>query len=371
MKFECSGQELYAGLTTVTRALAAKPVNTVLEGVSLTVNEDGIDLACSDGSMTINTHVNASVAEGGTIVLPGKLFTEIMRKMPGGNTVFTVNDRLVMTIKTAGSRASITGTDAEFPDPENLDNVSPIHLSREHFSAMIAGVSFAMAPTESRAQLTGTFMELTRDELRLVALDGFRLALRSRKDNYILPDGTEKLSAIIPGRVINEIQHLLETGEEEMATFRFTKSHIRLNIGETCLVSSLLAGEYINYRQILPTAWLSRVTVDRRELQDAVDRASLIAREGKNNLIRLEAKTGTITVTANSELGDSLEELQGSTDGEDILIAFNSRYITDVLRNLNEETVTLCMNTNVSPCVVRPLDGDEYLYLILPVRVYN
>lgn len=371
MKFECSGQELYAGLTIVTRALAAKPVNSILEGVSLTVNPDGIDLVCSDGSMTITSHVNATVAEGGTIVLPGRLFTEIMRKMPGGNTVFTVNDRLVMTIKAGGSRASITGTDAEFPEAEDISTIAPIHLNREVFGQLVAGVSFAMAPTESRAQLTGCYMELTKDELRLVALDGFRLALRSHKDAYILPEGTDKVSAIIPGRVINEIEHLLSGGEEDMATFRFTKSHIMLNIGENCLVSSLLAGEYINYRQILPSSWLTRVTVGRRDLQDAVDRASLIAREGKNNLIKLEAKKGTITITANSEMGDSLEELEGTIEGEDILIAFNSRYVTDVLKNLEEENVTLCMNTNVSPCVIRPFDGDDYLYLILPVRVYG
>ena len=142
-------------------------------------------------------------------------------------------------------------------------------------------------------------------------------------------------------------------------------------IGNTTVVTSLLAGEYINYKQILPTSWQTRVTVKRKELQDAIERASLMAKEGKNNLIRMKASQGSLTITSNSEMGDVREEMEAHLEGVDIEIAFNSRYISDVIRNVDEECCTLSMNTPVSPCVISPMDGDGYLYLVLPVRVYN
>ena len=163
----------------------------------------------------------------------------------------------------------------------------------------------------------------------------------------------------------------MQTDDDSMATFHFDKTHMMVIMGSTTLVTSLLAGEYINYRQILPTAWLSRITVKRRELQDAIERASLMAKEGKNNLIRMKANQEGLPITSMSEVGDVLEKLDAHLEGENIEIAFNARYISDVIRNVDEECCTLCMNTNVSPCVIAPLDGDSYLYLVLPVRVYN
>lgn len=150
----------------------------------------------------------------------------------------------------------------------------------------------------------------------------------------------------------------------------WTAAHLMAVMGDTTLVQSA-GGEYINYRQILPTSWLTRVTVKRRELQDAIERASLMAKEGKNNLIRMKATQDNLKITSMSELGDVLEDLDAHLEGEDIEIAFNARYISDVIKNVDEECCTLCMNTNVSPCVISPLEGDSYLYLVLPVRVYN
>ena len=235
---------------------------------------------------------------------------------------------------------------------------------------MISKVTFAIALQESRQALTGCLMEVTSDELRLVGLDGFRLALQRMHDQFVLPDGVDKVTAIIPGRVMNEIAHIMED-DDGMATFHLDSTHLMAVMGDTTLVTSLLAGEYINYRQILPTSWLTRVTVKRRELQDAIERASLMAKEGKNNLIRMKATQDNLKITSMSELGDVLEDLDAHLEGEDIEIAFNARYISDVIKNVDEECCTLCMNTNVSPCVISPLEGDNYLYLVLPVRVYN
>ena len=158
---------------------------------------------------------------------------------------------------------------------------------------------------------------------------------------------------------------------EENVSLCFTRSHVRMNIGQTRVVARLLEGEFIRYRQILPEEWQTRVTVDRAELGSAIDRASLIAREGKTNLVCFKIDGETLEVTSNSETGDMEEKMQVSTEGKDLTIAFNVRYITDVLKALSDEQIVMRFNSNVSPCVICPVEGESYLYLVLPVRVFN
>ena len=371
MKFECSAQELLGGLINATRALSSRPAMQILEGVLLHAEDNEVELLCSDGSLTIKSTVSAQVSQMGDVVLPGRLLTDIVRKLPEGNVTFSMNEKMAVTIRCAQSRSTITGTSPdEFPMMKDLFGTPGLHFPQKKLRDMIGKVTFAIALQESRQALTGCLMEISRDELRLVGLDGFRLAMQRYHDDFVLPDGVDKIKAIVPGRVMNEIAHIM-TDDDSMATFHMDHTHMMVVMGSTTLVTSLLAGEYINYRQILPSAWLSRVTVKRRELQDAIERASLMAKEGKNNLIRMKASQNNLRITSTSDLGDVLEELDANLEGEDIEIAFNSRYIADVIRNVDEECCTLCMNTNVSPCVIAPMEGDSYLYLVLPVRVFN
>lgn len=372
MKFECSVTELQHGLINATRALSPRPAMQILEGVFLHAEDDELDVLCSDGSLSIKCTVPARVEQMGDVVLPGRLLTDIARKLPEGTVSFSMNEKLVVTIRGGQSRSTITGVSPdEFPQMKNLYNMPAMHFPQKKLKDMIGKVTFAIALQESRQALTGCLMEITPDELRLVGLDGFRLAMQRYHDDFVLPDGIDKINAIVPGRVMGEIAHIMEDDEEAMATFHIDRTHMMVVMGSTTLVTTLLAGEYINYRQILPTAWMTRVTVKRRELQDAVERASLMAKEGKNNLIRMKATQNNLRITSMSELGDVLEELDAHLEGEPIEIAFNARYISDVVKNVDEECCTLCMNTNVSPCVIAPMQGDAYLYLVLPVRVYN
>ena len=371
MKFECSAQELVSGLVNATRALSSRPAMPILEGVFLHAEDDEVELLCSDGSLSIKSRVKAQVSQMGDVVLPGKLLTEIVRKLPEGTVSFSMNDKMVVTIRCQQSRSTITGTSPdEFPQMKDLIHTHALHFPQKRMKDMIGKVTFAIALQESRQALTGCLMEITKDELRLVGLDGFRLAMQRYHDDFVMPEGTEKIKAIVPGRVMNEISHIM-ADDDSMATFHIDRTHMMVVMGDTTLVTSLLAGEYINYAQILPTAWMTRITVKRRELQDAIERASLMAKEGKNNLIRMKGANEMLRITSMSELGDVLEELDAHIEGEDIEIAFNARYISDVIKNVDEDCCTLCMNTNVSPCVIAPMDGDSYLYLVLPVRVYN
>lgn len=371
MRFECSSGELLQGLINATRALSVRPSMQIMEGVMVVANENEITLSCTDGALSIRTVVKASVQEEGEVVLPGKLLTDIARKLPEGTASFTMNEKMAVTVKCCQSRSTISGmSTAEFPQMKDLMSTHALHLPQKRLREMIMRTTFAAATDNSRPALTGCLIEVTREEMRMVGLDGFRLALQRVHDTFVLPDGKDQISAIIPVHVLNEMARIM-TDEDEMVTFHLDSTHLMAIMGTTTLVTTLLNCEYIDYKQILPNAWLSRVTVKRSELQDAIDRASLMAREGKNNLIRMHAVNGLLQITSVSEMGDVLEELSIHLEGEEIEIAFNAKYISDIIRNIDDECLLMSMNTNVSPCVIGPVDGDTFLYLVLPMRVYN
>lgn len=372
MKLQCSAQELIAGLINATRALSARPATQILECVKLKTGQGEIALTCTDGSLTVCALVRAQIEEPGEVLLPGKLLAEIARKLPEGTVSLSMNEKFITTVRCGTSRSTLTGfATKDFPQTLDLINTHALHVPQKRLREMIGRVTFAIAVTESRQTLTGCLMEVTRTELRLVGLDGFRLALQKMHGDFVLPDGVSLVKAIIPGHVVGEMSRIMVDDPEAMLTFHMDGAHLMAIVGDTTLITSLLAGEYINYRQILPEKWLTRVTVNRAELSDAIERASLMAREGKNNLVRMNVSGDVMRITSVSELGDVLEELSVHLEGEEIEIAFNARYISDVIKNIDNECCMLSMNTNVSPCVVSPVEGDDYLYLVLPVRVAN
>lgn len=366
MRFSCDTNELNASLSIVSRALAARTPKPILEGILLESCEEGLRLICTDLALGIETTIPATFIEEGRVVLPGKLLCEIVRKLPGGQAEFTVGARLQTTIRCATFRTTITGFDpVEYPELPQVSG-SEFSMAQGVLRDMISRTLFAIALDESRPILTGCLMEIGAKEMRVVALDGFRLALRREDIN-----GPEKdVSAVVGGKILGDIVKILSDTEEETALC-FSRSHMQMQIGQTHIVARLLEGEFIRYRQILPDEWQTRITVGRGELGSAIDRASLIAREGKNNLVCFKIDGEVLEVSSNSESGDMQEQISIATEGKDLSIAFNVRYITDVLKALSDESVCMRFNSNVSPCVICPTQGEDFLYLVLPVRVFN
>lgn len=366
MRFICDTNELNTALSIVSRALAVRSTKPILEGILFESCDEGLRLTCTDLALGIETLLPATFSEEGRAVLPGKLLCEIIRKLPGGPCDIAIGERMQATIRCASVRTTINGFDpVEYPELPQVEGEC-FELPQNTLKDMIGRTLFAIAQDESRPILTGCLMEINASEMRVVALDGFRLALR--KENVSGPSAP--VSAVVGGRVLGDIAKIL-ADTEEAVSLCFTKSHVRMNIGQTRVVARLLEGEFIRYRQILPEEWQTRVTVERAELGSAIDRASLIAREGKSNLVCFKLDGETLEVSSNSETGDMEEKMQVITEGKDLTIAFNVRYITDVLKALSDDQIVMRFNSNVSPCVVCPVEGDSYLYLVLPVRVFN
>ena len=240
------------------------------------------------------------------------------------------------------------------------------------FRDAIGKVLFAVSTDESRKILTGILMEVYPDETLLVGLDGFRLALQKiTAENAVSVPGRQSLNAVAPGRILGEVGKMLPDTDDD-AQIIFNSSHIMYSFGAVRVYATLLTGEFIDYQKILPAAWSTEVKVVRSLFSDAIERCSLMAREGKNNLIYLQLRAdGRMEMTANAERGDVHEELDIGITGNELQIAFNSRYMTDIIHNISDEEIRMCFNSNVSPCMIKPVTGDNYTFLVLPVRVFN
>ena len=222
----------------------------------------------------------------------------------------------------------------------------------------------------SKLNLDQRKVDRARAAARRVALDGFRLAIQKTFQPFDLPANQDVLKAVIPGRVLNELSKIL-VEDESFCTLLFDKTRMQATFGNTRLSTVLLAGEYIDYKKILPPSFRTTARANRSDVQNAIDRASLMAREGKNNLIRMSLNEERLAITSNAEMGDVHEEMDVKLQGDPLEIAFNAKYITDVIRNVTDSELCMKFNSNVSPCIFCPADGDQYLYLILPVRVFQ
>ena len=365
MRFSCSANKLIEGLQIATKALAQRTTNPILEGVLIETDADQVILTCSDERITIVTRIEATIEEPGRGVAPGKLFNEIIRRLPEDTVSISMNEKYVFNIRSSASKMNISGQDADlFPPLPKLEDVREVSLPQDMLRDMIQKTEFAIAQDDMREVLTGCLLEIGGGDVTMVALDGYRLALRRAKCSDVL----ERFSAIIPGRAVGDIGKLLSDDEEAFAQLSFGGNKLHIKLENTEIYVILIEGEYVQYRQILPKSFATRVEVELDPFRRCIDRAALIAREGSNNLIMLRIEGGSMVIEAHSQIGDVREELPTRQEGADLSIAFNVKYLTDVVRFIDGDSIELNLNNAVSPCIVTPVGDSDYVHLILPVR---
>lgn len=381
MKFSVLSDEMNFGMGMVTRAVPAKAIYPSMEGVLIESDENMLTLTCTNGEMTVRSRVQARVAEEGVALLPAKLFAEVMRKQNAGDVNIEINHDRQATIRSGKSKMKMLSLEADdFPEISDVETENRIVLPCSVARQAISRVMFAVSTDESRKILTGVLMEATDENIVFLGLDGFRLALQRVENKNGLPESKKggHLSCVIPGTVMNEVSRMLPDADDKELEIIFSSSHVMFRFDDVSVNATLLAGEFIDYKKILPASSTTQITIGRSQLSDAIDRCSLMAREGKNNLIHLSLtksdesnNDGTLTMTSNAERGDAHEEISIGIEGKPLDIAFNAKYLTEVVHNVDDDLLVMCFNSNVSPCMVRPVEGDKYRFLVLPVRVFN
>lgn len=363
MEFTCLTAELSSAIDVVSRAISARPIMQSYENILLDADGDTLRLYATDGSMYIAASVPAKIELDGTIALDGKLFSEFIRKQSGTEITLTA-DAKGATIKSGRSKTQIALKDAEsFPDmpkikPEAVTVTIPANALRE----CIDYVQFAVSNDQTRKVLTGILLEITPGSIRAVGLDGFRMAMMNVPCSY----AGDPVKAILPRAAAMEMAKLLK--EDGDVALTLDGSYMTVTVGAYEIRFLLIAGEYINYTQIIPQDGTTRAKVSGRELRACVERAQIMAREGKNNTIQLDFCSDKLVVTSRADTGNVYEEMDCDLQGDPLTIAFNCAYLLDAMKSESGNSIEFSMTNAVRPALIRNLAGKDILQLILPVR---
>lgn len=366
MYFKCDKTILQDAISTVQKAITGKTTMPILGGILINAFNNEILLTGSDLDLSIEKRINSDTIENGTVVIDSKLFGEIIRKLPNDVVEIKTQDNNTVVISCQKSRFTLVHMNAdEFPELPKINENMIFSIPQKSLKSMIKGTIFAAAADDSRPILTGVLFEIKDKNLNLVALDGYRLALKTECLN------TENvISAVIPGKTLSEVSKILDDSEQDV-NITFTPNNILFTLDGTKIISRLLDGEFIKYSSIIPEEYSLKVTAKRIELLDCIERASLMGKEGNTNLVKLEIEEDNLVVTSNSQLGMVREEVGIILQGQPLQIAFNSKYLIDVLKIMDEEEIVMELSSSVSPCLIKNKNLDNCIYLVLPVRLTN
>ena len=366
MIVSCEGLDLSDALLKVSKAISSKITNPILEGIKLVAEDDTLTLSATDTELSIEKKIKANVKSEGETVVPGRFITEFVKKLTNSTIELDVNEKNQLAIRYDDSESVIQCYNpVEYPGFKKINTAEYFGISKKNFKACVLKTIFAIATDDSRPILKGILFDISKNEVNVVALDGYRLARvkKSVKSNV-------SKSIVIPARSLSELSKLIDDSDDIMNIY-IDKYAIMADLGDTKVTSRLLEGDYINYKQIIPVNFESFITVNKATFEEALERATLLSKTNGNNYVKFDIKENNILLTSNSEIGNLKENIPVSLSGKDILISFNPRYFLESLRAVTNDFVKMCFINPSTPCVVVPTEDDEFLYLILPVRVIS
>ena len=375
MKLSCLQENLNRGLGIVGRAVATRTTLPITNNVLLAAEEGRLKLVATNLEMAISCWIGAKIEEEGAITVPARLLTEFVSSLPSDTIAINLSPQTkTLGLKCARFEARISGVDAkDFPPIPSVDEGITTSVEVEALRQGINQVVFAAATEESRPVLTGVCTQFEGSTLTLAAADGFRLAVFKLP---IAKSVSQKTEVIIPARTLSELNRLMTDQEEAVnITLNPNKSQVLFRLKSTELVSQLVQGTFPNYAQLIPKSYNTRVIVSVADFLRATKTASIFARDG-SGIVRLvitpgsEMNPGRLSVSARSEeIGDDVGEIDATVEGADAKIAFNGKYLTDILSVLHESQVALETTNPSSPGLIRPVGTDNYTHVVMPMFV--
>ncbi|MGI6777180.1 MAG: DNA polymerase III subunit beta [Acetivibrionales bacterium] len=364
MKVICSKENLINGINIAQKAVSPKSTLPILEGILLEAGEK-FKLTGNDLEIGIECFIEADIINQGSIVLNSKIFGEIVRRLPDSEVLMELKENEMVLIDCENSHFEIKGLKADgFPSLPVIEKENALKISQKLIKEMIKQTIFAVSVDENRPILTGSLIECSSGQLTFVSIDGYRMALR--KNN--VSNETSDIKVVVPGKTLNEISKILQPSDEEVAIYN-AANQILFDLGNCKIVSRLLEGEYLNYGNIIPKEYETKVKVRVKDILSSIERASLIiTNEERRYPVRFNICDDNIIITSNTDVGAAKEEIRVEMDGKDLDIAFNPRYFIDCLRVIEDEFVEIFFTNNVGPCTVKPVEDDYFSYMVLPVR---
>lgn len=367
MKIICDKTLLSAAIDGVSRAVTLRSTVPVLEGILLKAEGFTLTLTGYDLELGIVTTIEANVLEPGEIVLNAKLLSDMVRRMPAGQISISSADNGKTTIQGGVAQFEIQSMPAsDFPQLPNTGAEDTLTIKTGMFREMIERTLYAVSQDEKRPAHTGELFEIQPDRLTVVALDGFRLAIVDRK-----VQANKEIRIIVPGKTMNEVLRLLANDDEAEVHISANRRYIVFNTAGYTIMSRLIEGEFLNYKNVIPEGYRTQAVLDTKGFVETIERASLIITERLKNPLRITFTDGKVIVRCQTSLGRVMDEFAAACEGDEVEIGFNNRYLLDALRNARTEQVRVQLSGPLSPVKILPAEGDDFLYLVLPVRFRN
>lgn len=366
MKFNCEKYLLVQAVNTASRAAAVKSPNPSLEGLLIEASHS-VRITGYDLKKGIYTQLDADVSVPGSVVIPAKLFGDIVRKLPDGVVYITVDDNDLMNITCGNADYNIMGTSSDdYPELPSMDYSSTVTMKQGVFAKMIQETGFAISDNEARPVYTGALVEVENDVMTMVAVDGYRLALRRES---VEACDVESCRCIVPGNALFDMEKICSEPEENMK-MNVGSKHVSFSVGSTVLISRRLEGEFLNYKKTVPTQFPTSVIAKISDLIRCAERVSLIIDDRSKNPLRCLFKDGELVIKCATPLGRAEDSCALDGNGGDTLIGFNNSYLLEALKAAPAENIKVNLGGGNAPCVMTPEDdSDHFLYMILPVRL--
>ena len=364
MKFTVNKSDITEAVSNIQRAVSTKTSIPALEGILLSATETGLELCAYDLELGITTVIPAFVMEPGKAVLSAKLFSDIVRRTPAETVTVSVDEKNMATLESGYSRFSIIGIPAEeFPELPKLSDSTQISLPGALLKSMIRQTLFAIAESDAKPIHQGSLFSLENGILDVVSVDGYRLAVRREPVDF-----SEDLSFVVPGKTLSELLKLIKDSEEPVE-ISAGRRHILFKIDNYTVISSLLEGEFLNYKAAIPPESQTEVVLKTREAIDSVERVSLLITDRLKSPIRCLFDNNEVKLNCTASMGRASDQLDVEMTGQSVEIGFNNRYLLEALRNTECDEVKVQLGGPLSPMKVVPKEGDSFLFLVLPVRL--
>lgn len=365
MKAFCEGIDLSDAVLKVVKACATKTVTPVLECIKISARNDKLIIVATDGEISIQKNIKAEIYEEGDVCVPGRYFSDFIKKLEGVQITLSSDDKKMDIIYADSQTAMQVLSANDFPKIDTDINENSFSMKTADLKKFINATSFCCAGDDSRPILKGCQFVIKGKEISVTALDGFRLATIKGE----LISSTGDMEIVCPARTLNEIEKMID-GDGTTEIF-VQKGRILVEVDDTVLTSRLYNGDFIKKDNIIPKDFTTRVKVDKSALKASIERAAILVRSDKNSLIIFDISSDKIEISSNSEVGSVQEPVKAETNGKDIKIAMNSKFIIEAVNALDEDKLVLSFNSQIQPFICENAENKERLYLILPVRTMN
>lgn len=369
MKCICNLKDLSEAVNNVSIAVSQRSTIPALEGILIKAKNNQLTLTGYDLEIGIKKEIDVQIEEEGAVILNSHLFLDIIRKVNSEKMEIMTDEKMLSNIRCDEASFTILGMDPdEFPEIPTFEKEKSLEIEAFLLKKMIGQTIFAVSQSEQNPVLTGALFEIKEGNLNIVAVDGFRLALRKEKINT-----QEDFSFVVPGETLRNLLKMLKEDEESLVKISVGKKHIIFEMDGYLVISRLLEGNFIDYQAVIPEKSLTQIKINKREFMQSIERASIIINDRAKNPIQCEIQEGIIKVFSESTMGKVNDKLNAEIQGENVRIGFNNQYMMDALKRNEDEEFLMEINGPLSPIKLLPLktEDDHYLFIVVPVRLKN